>query len=91
MVIERNARTVVSTGQSDDTPAKSVDSDAMSAAPTGLSGNARLVMDSLAADASVSLACSVGTHTSALHRFVAMSLLLTKRQTEKSCICNGAR
>ena len=38
-------------GQSDDTPPKSTDSNAMSAAPTGLSNNARLVLASLAADA----------------------------------------
>ena len=57
-------------GQSDDTPPKSVDSDAMSAAPTGLSNNARLVLDSLAADANDQQAGSPEPDTvDAFHRF----------------------
>ena len=60
---------VCATGQSDEAPAKSAESDPMSAAPTGLSGNARLVVDSLAADADMPQASSLATHLNgASHR-----------------------
>ena len=69
---------VCATGQSDETPAKSAESDPMSAAPTGLSGNARLVMDSLAADADMPQASSLATHRNgASPRCAAMRLQIS--------------